>query len=85
LIVGKGKWQSIPWLIRIASLPDENLASTARQFIEAWFSLPLCNKVFTMPSQDERREIEAAISQGVNEDLRVKLRTWLQGTGVKVR
>jgi HEAT repeat protein len=85
LIVGKGKWQSIPWLIRIASLPDENLASTARQFIEAWFSLPLCNQVFTMPSQDERTELEAAISEGVNEKFQTKLRTWLQGTGVKVR
>ncbi len=61
LIFEKGKWQSLPWLIRIACLDDDSLATKARHLVEEWFSPPLCNKVFTKPNASERRAIDAAI------------------------
>jgi hypothetical protein len=62
LIFDKGKWQSLPWLIRIAFQSDEAVASMARRFIDAWFSLPLCNKVFTKPSAAEKKVIDEAMN-----------------------
>jgi HEAT repeat protein len=81
LIFDKGKWQSLPWLIRAASCPDEAVTLSARRFIEAWFSPPLCNRVFTKPSVEERKAIEEAMSalpQESGENLLAKLRKWLQ-------
>jgi HEAT repeat protein len=81
LIFEKGKWQSLPWLIRATSYPDQAVAPLARRFIEEWFSPPLCNRVFTKPSVAERRAIEEAMSalppEG-GEDLLGKLQKWLQ-------
>jgi HEAT repeat protein len=81
LIFDKGKWQSLPWLIRAASYPDEAVALCARRFIEAWFSPPLCNRVFTKPSVAEREAIEEAMSalpRESGENFLAKLRKWLQ-------
>ena len=61
LIFDKGKWQSLPWLIRIAFRGGQETASLARRLIEAWFSQPLCNKVFTKPSAIERQAIDEAL------------------------
>lgn len=81
LIADKGKWQSLPWLIKAACVADDEVAATAWRLAEAWFSPPLCNRVFTKPTLDERMAIELAM-----EGLRaprdaaflVKLREWLQ-------
>jgi hypothetical protein len=62
LIFEKGKWDGLPWLIRAADHPDDAVASNARSFIEAWFSPPLCNRVFTRPSLSEKQAIDAAIT-----------------------
>lgn len=62
LIFEKGKWDSLPWLIRAADHRDGTVAKNARSFIEAWFSPPLCNRVFTKPSPSERLLIEEAVS-----------------------
>jgi HEAT repeat protein len=61
LIFNLGKWQSVPWLIRIAFQADEAATSLARRLIEAWFSPPLCNKVFTKPSAAEKMAIDEAM------------------------
>ncbi len=61
LIFDKGKWQSLPWLIRIAFHQDQETAAVARRFIEAWFSPPLCNRVFTESSAMERQAIDEAL------------------------
>jgi HEAT repeat protein len=61
LTFDKGKWQSLPWLIRVGFQADEALASMARRFIETWFSPPLCNKVFTKPSAVEKKAIDEAM------------------------
>jgi hypothetical protein len=63
LIFGKGKWQSLPWLIRAASVVDEPIAALARRLIEEWFSPPLCNKVFTRPATAEQKATDEAIEE----------------------
>jgi hypothetical protein len=81
LIFAKGKWQSLPWLIRIAFQADEATASPARRFIEAWFSPPLCNKVFTKPSSDEKKAIEEAMDglrPKQNDTFLAKVKEWLR-------
>jgi HEAT repeat protein len=78
LIFDKGKWQSLPWLIRIALQADEAVASMARRFIEAWFSPPLCNKVFTKPSAAEKKAIDAAMDGPRDDMFPAKLRGFLR-------
>lgn len=61
LIVDQGKWRSLPWLIQIAYQAEAPIASMARRSIEAWFTPPLCNKVFTRPLATERQAIDEAM------------------------
>jgi HEAT repeat protein len=62
LIYAKGKWESVPWLIRAASDRTESVATSARSLLESWFTPPLCNRVFTRPSPAEWRAVEEAVS-----------------------
>jgi hypothetical protein len=62
LIFEKGKWTGLSWLIRAADHRDASVATNAQVFIEAWFTRPLCNRIFTKPSPLERQAIEEAIS-----------------------
>lgn len=62
LIFEKGKWDSLPWLIRAVSHRDASVAINAQRFIEAWFTPPLCNRVFTRMSPSDRHAIEEAIA-----------------------
>jgi hypothetical protein len=62
LIFEKGKWQSLPWLIRVA-FTGKDESTLARRYIEAWFSPPLCNRVFSRPSAKEREAIAHAIAE----------------------
>lgn len=81
LIFDKGKWQSLPWLIRIAFQADEMIALLARRFIEAWFSPPLCNKVFTKPSAIEKKAIDEAMDglrTSMNDSFVGKVQEWLR-------
>jgi HEAT repeat protein len=81
LIFDQGKWQSLPWLIRIAFQADEAIASMARRFMEAWFSPPLCNKVFTKPSAIEKKAIDEAMDglrTSMNDSFVGKVQEWLR-------
>jgi HEAT repeat protein len=81
LISDMGKWQSLPWLIRAATLPDETVAELARQLTEAWFSPPSCNRVFTKPTVAQRKAIDEAVEelQGKPGDTFLqKMQGWLQ-------
>lgn len=81
LIFDKGKWQSLPWLIQIAMSPHEAAASLARRLTEAWFSPPLCNRVFTRPTSDQREAIDEVMEQlrkKPNDPFLVKLEAWLR-------
>jgi len=82
LIFEKGKWDSIPWLIRAADHRDESVATSAQSFIEAWFMPPLCNRVFTRPSPSKRKVIEEAVSakkESLPRPFLAKLEGWLAG------
>ncbi|MBS0261995.1 MAG: HEAT repeat domain-containing protein [Planctomycetes bacterium] len=63
LLFKQGKWASLPWLIRSAATRDGETAEFARTLIENWFSPPLCNRIFTQPTADERRQILEAFQQ----------------------
>ena len=81
LVFNMGKWRSLPWLIGAAVHPDANTASLAQQFIEAWFSPPRCNKVWTKPSPIEGESIKVAFSQfgaQMEPAFRNKLEAWLR-------
>jgi HEAT repeat protein len=80
LIFDKGKWDSIPWLIRVVDHPEESVATQAQSCIEAWFSPPLCNRIFTKPSQLQKKAIEVAVSAKKGSLARLfieKLEGWL--------
>jgi len=82
LIFEKGKWDSLPWLIPAADHCDETVASNALAFIEAWFTPPLCNRVFTRPSPSEREAIQDAISakkESLPGGFAYKLNSWITG------
>lgn len=81
LIFDMGKWQSLPWLIRAASLPDETVASLARRLTEAWFSPPSCNRVFTKPTVAQRKAVDEAVEElqrKPGDTFLQKMRGWLQ-------
>lgn len=63
LMFSMSKWRSLPWLIRAAGHSDQETAEFASRYVEAWFSPPLCNKVWTKPSSGEKEAIKTAISQ----------------------
>jgi hypothetical protein len=81
LIFSMGKWRSLPWLIYAAVHPDPQTAGLARQFIEAWFSPPLCNKIWTKPSSNERGAINIALyrsRESLELPFQQKLDAWLK-------
>jgi hypothetical protein len=81
LIFDKGKWESLPWLIRIAFQADEAAASLAQRFVEAWFSPPLCNKVWTKPSLVEKKAIDMAMDAArsrQDDTFLAKVQEWLR-------
>ena len=80
LIFEKGKWESLPWLIRTADHPDASVAAHAQSLIEAWFTPPICNRIFTKPSPSEQQAIEEAVSimkESLQKPFLEKLEAWL--------
>jgi HEAT repeat protein len=82
LIFEIGKWRSLPWLIKATAHEDESTSQCSQQLVERWFTPPLCNKVFTKPSTEERRAIDEAIAttaSGLVKGFYSKLQGWLNG------
>ena len=80
LIFEKGKWDSLPWLIRAADHFDALVATNAQSFVEAWFTPPLCNRVFTKPSHSDGQAIDEAVSvkkESLPKPFLEKLEGWL--------
>jgi len=80
LIVSLGKWRSLPWLIEAAGHPDPHTASLARASLDSWFAPPLCNTVWTKPSNVEWQAIDAALSRSrgtLDPEFWQKLSLWL--------
>jgi hypothetical protein len=75
-----GKWQSLPWLIRASADEDKGTSQFAQELVERWFAPPLCNRVFTKPSAEQRRAIDeaaAVASSRLAQAFRSKLQRWL--------
>ena len=81
LINAMGKWPSLPWLIRASTHRDRPTAELAERLVEAWFTPPGCNRVFTRPSHPERQAIIETLDQSrqdLAETFLRKLELWLK-------
>ena len=81
LLNAMGKWGSLPWLIRASVQPDRSTAEFAQGLVEAWFTPPRCNRVFTTPSRHERQAIIEALDNSrreLDETFLRKLDLWLR-------
>ena len=81
LINAMGKWRCLPWLIQVSAQPDRSTAEFAQGLVEAWFTPPGCNRVFTTPSRHERQAIVEALDNScreLDETFLRKLDLWLR-------
>jgi hypothetical protein len=81
LINAIGKWGCLPWLIRASVQRDHSTAEFAQELVEAWFTPPGCNRVFTRPSLHERQAIIETLDDCRREMERTflkKLDLWLK-------
>jgi HEAT repeat protein len=80
LIFATGKWRSLPWLIRSAAHSDSQTAEHAQKLVEAWFTPPRCNRIFTNPSPAERQLIIGALDDSrrlIDRTFVVRLELWV--------
>ncbi len=83
LINAMGKWDSLPWLIRVSAQGNPSTSEFAQGLVEAWFTPPGCNRVFTTPSRHEQRAIIEALDDSRREmdaTFLTKLDLWLKGS-----
>jgi HEAT repeat protein len=81
LINATGKWRSLPWLVRASIQPHRSTAEIAQGLVEAWFTPPGCNRVFTSPSCHERQASIEALDNSrreMDEPFLRKLDSWLK-------
>jgi hypothetical protein len=81
LINARGKWGSLPWLIRASVQRELSTAEFAQGLVEAWFTPPGCNRVFTTPSRHERQAIVEALHDArrqMDQTFLRKLDLWLK-------
>ena len=81
LIFATGKWRSLPWLIRSAAHCDGQTAEHAQELVEAWFTPPRCNRIFTNPSPAERQLIIGALNDSrrlIDRTFVEKLEFWVK-------
>jgi hypothetical protein len=81
LINAMGKWTSLPWLIRASGHGDCLTADLAEGLVEAWFTPPGCNRVFTRPLHHEKQAIIEALEESRREMEQTfvrKLEMWLK-------
>jgi HEAT repeat protein len=84
LILAKGKWLALAWLLRIAGQGDAAAVLRARDGIEALFSPPQCNRVFAKPFAEEKEAILRAMAEypaDRDAGLLTKVSGWLQAVG----
>jgi hypothetical protein len=82
LIQTMGKWRSLPWLILAAAHWNGPTAESAQRLIETWFTPPVCNRIFTNPSDDDSRAIRQALDgsrQELDEAFLNRLELWVTG------
>ena len=80
LINAMGKWSCLPWLIRASVRQNPSAAEFSQGLVEAWFTPPVCNRVFTTPSRHEKQAIMEALDHSrreIDETFLRKLDLWL--------
>ena len=60
LLMEKGKWESLKYLVEGVASSDELLAECSRKLLDETFSL---NRVFTQPSPGQRKQIQDALNK----------------------
>lgn len=63
LVFGLGKWQSIPWLLSIATHAEQETAVYAENMILRWFEPPESNRVFILPTEQNKVDIQARLAK----------------------
>lgn len=63
MVFDRGKWESLPLLLRVVSEGASDAADLAIRFIEKWMSPAMCNRVFTRPSPTQSSAIRQAMEE----------------------
>ena len=83
LLIEKGRWASLSYLIRGSVNSDQNISAPSRTLIDYTFSQ---NRVFTQPSPQQRKQIQRAIDESqtsMNEELRRNLSSFMSSFGFR--
>ena len=83
LLVEKGRWASLSYLIRGSVNSDQNISAPSRTLIDYTFSQ---NRVFTQSSPQQRKQIQRAIDESqtsMNEELRRNLSSFMSSFGFR--
>lgn len=75
LLVARGKWESIPWILRALRDPDERIRRYAHTYLRQWKQR--FNRVGSQPTPDQLRELRQALEQ-VADALDPPLLDWLR-------
>ena len=81
LLVEKGRWASLCYLIRGSVHDDQSISTPSKTLMEYTFSQ---NRVFTQPSPDQRKQIQRAIDEcqsSMNEEFRRNLSSYMSSFG----
>ncbi|HAY81485.1 MAG TPA: hypothetical protein DCY79_16900 [Planctomycetaceae bacterium] len=77
-----GKWQSLPVLVRAAAMNvHAEIAFYAERLIELWFTPPRSVRVFTRPTESQRKQLVdslAAARQEMRPEFLADISKWLK-------
>ncbi|WP_420128518.1 HEAT repeat domain-containing protein [Longimicrobium sp.] len=75
LLVARGKWESIPWILRALVDPDERIRRYARTYLRQWNQR--FNRVASQPTPEQLAEFGAALEQAADA-VDPQMRDWLR-------
>lgn len=75
LLVARGKWESIPWILRALSDADERIRRYAHTYVRQWKQR--FNRVASQPTSEQLAELRAALEQAADA-LDPPTRDWLR-------
>lgn len=74
LLVARGKWESIPWILRALADPDERIRRFAHTYLRQWKQR--FNRVASQPTPGQQAELRDALDQADAVD--AQMRDWLR-------
>lgn len=75
LLVARGKWESIPWILRALRDPDERIRRYAHTYLSQWKHRS--NRVASQPAPEQLAELGDALEQAADA-VDPKMRDWLR-------